>query len=140
MNNALMAALISGLLFSCHQTVMEPMYRYQKDIELLVGIVRAEAGNQSLEGKRAVVDVVLNRVDNEDFPSSIEKVIFQPGQFSCMQDGHYEKYLPLVDETDYEAVRLELLNRTDYEILYFSSGECYNGEFAYKIGDHYFAR
>ena len=112
----------------------------QEDIELLAKLVRCEAGNQSLEGKRAVVDVVLNRVDSKEFPNTIREVIFQKGQFTCVIDGNWEKYSGAVDESDYEAVRLEMEERSNTEIIYFSSGECSNGKLVCIIGDHYFAK
>ena len=113
----------------------------QSDIDLLATIVRAEAGNQSLAGKKAVVDVVLNRVDSEQFPNTIQSVIYQEGQFNCINDGNFAKALYTKDETDYEAVRLELEERTDTEIVFFqtSSYSSY-GTPAYVIGDHYFAK
>ena len=39
---------------------------YYDSLELLAVCVEAEAGNQSLEGKKMVVDVILNRVDDKD--------------------------------------------------------------------------
>ena len=110
------------------------------ELEMIAQLVRAEAGNQSLEGKRAVVDVILNRVDSPKFPDTIEEVIFQDGQFSVIESGSFDKAGWTVDDTDYEAVRLEVANRTDSTILYFSSGECYNGTYVYTIGDHHFGK
>ena len=40
------------------------------ELELMAICVEAEAGNQSLTGKRMVADVILNRVDNPDFPDN----------------------------------------------------------------------
>ena len=54
---------------------------YWDSLELLAICVEAEAGNQGLEGKRMVVDVILNRVDDPDWPGTIEEVISQPVQF-----------------------------------------------------------
>lgn len=113
---------------------------FEGELELLAQLVRAEAGNQSMEGKRAVVDVVLNRVESEAFPgSTIEEVIFYPSQFSCINDGGFDRAAWTVDESDYEAVRLELENRTDETIVFFNYGtRCTNGNYAYTIGDHVF--
>lgn len=113
----------------------------QSDIDLLASIIRAEAGNQSLAGKRAVADVVLNRVDSDQFPDTIKEVIYQEGQFNCVTDGNFATAIYTKDETDYEAARIELSNRTDTEILYFqtNSYSAY-GTPAYVIGDHYFAK
>lgn len=113
----------------------------QSDVDLLATLVRAEAGNQPLDGKRAVVDVVLNRVDNSHFPNTIKGVIYQEGQFKCITDGNFARALSTKDESDYEAVRLELADRTDYDIIYFQTD--YYSEYgtpAYIIGDHYFAK
>ena len=46
-------------------------------IDLLAKCVEAEAGNQGLYGKQLVVDVILNRVDSDSFPNTIEEVIKQ---------------------------------------------------------------
>lgn len=113
----------------------------KSDIDLLATIVRAEAGNQSLEGKRAVADVVLNRVDSDRFPNTIKDVIYQKGQFSCVVDGNFTKAMTTKDETDYEAVLLELEERTDSEIIFFQTSNYSSyGTPAYVIGDHYFAK
>lgn len=113
----------------------------QSDIDLLATIVRAEAGNQPLDGKKAVVDVVLNRVDSNQFPNTIRSVIYQEGQFNCINDGNFAKAIYTKDDTDYEAVRLELEERTDTEIVFFQTNSYSSyGTPAYVIGDHYFAK
>lgn len=50
-------------------------------------LIHAESGNQSLYGKIAVGNVVLNRVSNPIFPDTIYDVIFQPGQFYDSYSG-----------------------------------------------------
>ena len=45
-------------------------------------IIYAESGNQSLDGKIAVGNVVMNRVNSPDFPDTIREVLFQKNQFS----------------------------------------------------------
>lgn len=51
------------------------------ELELMAICVEAEAGNQDLIGKRMVADVILNRVDDPDFPDSITEVISQKYAF-----------------------------------------------------------
>ena len=111
---------------------------YDDSLELLAICVEAEAGNQDFLDKRLVVDVILNRVDSPDFPNDITSVITQPYQFTSYSDGNMDKVWEASEET-YEAVRTELKNRTDSEILYFTEGQ-YNPYCtpAYKHGDHYF--
>lgn len=108
--------------------------------ELLAQLVEAEAGNQDLEGKRRVVDVVLNRVDDPRFPNTVEEVIFQKGQFSVVKDGAWERAAWHMQESDYEAVRLEYEKRSDYQVLYFCAGGYIKGTTPlYKLGGHYFS-
>lgn len=59
------------------------------EYKLLIKIVYLEARGETKEGKAAVVRTIINRVKSEDFPDSIEKVIFQPGQFQPAK--HIEK-------------------------------------------------
>ena len=50
-------------------------------------IIYAESGNQPLEGKIAVGNVVLNRVAHPQFPNTVKGVIFQANQFTPVQNG-----------------------------------------------------
>lgn len=113
---------------------------YYDSLEMLAQLVEAEAGNQSLEGKRLVVDVVLNRVASDDFPDTIAEVINQTNQFACMSDGGFERAGWRMQDEDYKAVLLELEERLNYDILYFTA-EAYGkyGTPAFREGDHYFS-
>ena len=48
----------------------------QEDVTWLSKIIFAEARGESLEGKIAVGNVILNRVESPQFPNSVYKVIF----------------------------------------------------------------
>ena len=50
-------------------------------------IINAESGNQSLKGKIAVGNVVMNRVKSAKFPNNIKDVLFQKNQFSPAMSG-----------------------------------------------------
>lgn len=112
------------------------------EIELLAQLVEAEAGNQDLKGKRLVSDVVLNRLE-ERWGDSIEQIIFDDGQFSCINDGGFEKAGWNISEESYEAARMEYEagtgKRLDNVVLYFTAGG-YNKycKPMYKYGSHYF--
>lgn len=111
---------------------------YYDSLELLAMCVEAEAGNQGLIGKKYVVDVVLNRVDDEDFPDSITDVIMQQNQFSVVLDGRIWQTVPT--EETFQAVREELESRTNYQVLFFTcEGYSEYGTPWEKIGDHYFS-
>lgn len=109
----------------------------EEDLYLLARIAMAEAEGESEEGQRLVMDVVLNRVDNESFPNSVHDVIYESGQFSPINNGRFDRCVP----TDrlIELATEESINRTDYDVLYFS-GDNYNGPRPlYKVQNHYFS-
>ncbi len=58
-----------------------------KDYQVLLKIVQAEAGICDAKGKILVANVVLNRVRSGEFPNTISEVVYQSGQFSPVQDG-----------------------------------------------------
>lgn len=108
------------------------------EMELIAQLVMAEAGNQDLMGKRYVVDVVLNRVDSDDFPDTVEEVIFQKNQFSVIENGAFDEAGWTVTEECYEAVKLEYEERLNYDILYFSRGPSKYASNHFKHQDHWF--
>ena len=61
------------------------------DLYWLSRIIYAESGNQSLEGKIAVGNVVLNRVASSKFPNSVYDVIFQRNQFTPASSGSIKR-------------------------------------------------
>lgn len=61
-----------------------------KELEMLTRIISGEARGEPLEGQIAVGAVVINRVLSNDFPDTIEEVIFAEGQFIAIDDGYYE--------------------------------------------------
>ena len=63
------------------------------EVELLAALVYCEAGNQSYEGKLAVANVVLNRLNSSQFPNTIKDVIYQKNQFSPASSGALERAL-----------------------------------------------
>jgi len=58
------------------------------DLLWLSRIISAESRGESLLGKIAVGNVVLNRVAGKAFPNTIRDVIFQSGQFTPVKNGH----------------------------------------------------
>lgn len=111
---------------------------------ILAVLVEAEAGNQDEYGKRLVVDTVLNRVNDPQFPDTIVDVIYQPYQFSVVGNGQFQKYIDgrlEIPEENYRIVAEELIDQADYDVVFFqSSGWSSYGQHAYKYGDHYFSR
>lgn len=68
----------------------------EKDLFWMSRIIYAESGNQSLEGKMAVGNVVLNRVNHPNWPDTIYGVIAQRNQFSTFNGGRLANRTPNV--------------------------------------------
>lgn len=94
-----------------------------EDSEILLKIAMAEAEGEDTEGKALVMLVVLNRVWSDDFPDSIEAVVFQENQFSPVKDGG-RYYTTEPDEDCYAALAL-IQGGWDQSMgaLYFESEE-----------------
>lgn len=110
------------------------------EMELVAQLIRAEAGNQPFEGKRRVAAVVYNRLEDPDFPDTIEEVIFQKHQFSVTENGAFDRAAWTVDTDDYLAALVEWEHRSDTEVLYFTAGGYGQyGTPAYQLADHFFS-
>lgn len=66
----------------------------QDDLFWLSRVIFAESGNQPLEGKMAVGNVVLNRVASPIFPNSVHAVLSQRNQFSTYKGGKLANRTP----------------------------------------------
>jgi N-acetylmuramoyl-L-alanine amidase len=113
------------------------------DSYLLCKIAMAEAESEGVKGKALVMLVVLNRVWSNEFPDTIEEVIFQKNQFSPVANGRYDAVEP--DEECYEALKLIQVDHWNesQDALYFESKSdskwhSENLEFLFKYGKHYF--
>lgn len=109
----------------------------QDDVYNLVMITLAEAESESELGQRLVIDTVLNRVEDPDFPDTITDVIFDKGQF----DGTGARWKKVTYDAAVEQLVLEELeNRTNYEVLYFRTKQypAYETPLLQE-GNHYFS-
>ena len=108
------------------------------EIDLIALVVMAEAEGESEEGKRLVIDTILNRVDSEHFPNTVEEVIYQPNQFSSMWNGRADRCYATDDIC--QLVKEELKLRTNYDVMFFTAG--HYGEYGshmFPVGNHYFS-
>ena len=119
------------------ESLSEEQQVTDEDIWLIAWITMGEAEGECEEGKRLVIDTILNRVDNNSFPDTIYDVIYQPSQFSCVWDGRLDR--TAATEEVCQLVREELINRCNYEVLYFTAGGYGKlGEHLFQVGNHYF--
>ena len=109
------------------------------DFELMGKTVFAEAKTEEFEGQVAVAEVILNRVESENFPDTVEEVIKQDGAFSSWGNGSVEA-APLDDEC-LEAVQ-DAVNERFFpdSVVYFREGYFHSFGTPYMvIGHHYFS-
>lgn len=117
-----------------------PVASYGSDLDLLAALVWAEAGDQPIpDGLCYVCDVVLNRVDSPAWPNTIADVIYQPGQFSVVNNGALNRAFGNVPQVCYDAVQSQFAGRLNYDIIYFSMGYNANGTLAFTHGTHFYS-
>ena len=112
-----------------------------EEYELLKRIVAAESQTQELEGRKAVVEVIFNRVLSDDFPDTVKGVLSQKGQFSTWRMRNASWVVPELATEAIEAVIED--GRTilpDTEYLFFSRGKSRYAKDYIKIQDHWFGR
>ena len=111
------------------------------EAQMLMKIAQAEAGIDGKQGMAMVMAVVLNRVDDDRFPDSIEEVIFQEHQFSPIADGRYEEAEPDV-ECHLALAEIERGEYNTVDALYFEnasqSWQASNCEYLGTVGHHRF--
>ena len=77
----------------CYTSVEQDMLGY---------IVQQEAGGYSLEHKQVIAQVIVNRVQSDQFPDTITGVLTQKNQFSSLSNWYSKKNPP--DEDTRQAV------------------------------------
>ena len=94
-----------------------PEFKYSKDWSaqesyLLAKIAMAEAEGCNTQTKTLIIMCILNRVWSDEFPDTIEEVIFQENQFSPIDNGRWDRVEP--NEDCYEAVKVVMEAKYDY--------------------------
>ena len=106
----------------------------------LCQIVAAEAQTQCLEGQKAVVEVIFNRVLSPEWPNTVHGVLSQKGQFATWKLRNAKWVEPY---RAVEAIAAVVANgRTvlpDTSYVYFDT-KGINGRKKIKIQDHWFGR
>lgn len=70
------------------------------DVDLLARTIWGEARGETIEGRIAVANVVMNRVADPRWPGSVRGVVLQPKQFSAWNedDPNRRQLLEVTDE------------------------------------------
>lgn len=103
---------------------------------LLYQITYAEAGDQTMEGQRAVIEVIFNRMLSDRYPDTLRGVLSQSGQFTTWKLRNVVKH----NKDQVKALKLvyteEPVLNTNY--LMFSMGKNSWGKNYVKIDDQWF--
>lgn len=101
--NGFVQECIQGTIEKAESKVNEFTY---EESQLLMRLAQAEAGNQGEDGMWLVMSVVMNRVNDPDWPDNITDVIYQKNQFSPVSDGRLNK-VELSKEVHTALARIE---------------------------------
>ena len=112
----------------------------EEDAYILACLVYHEARGEPFEGQAAVVEVVFNRCLSDEFPDTVEEVVFQKyGDVWQFSPAPY-LYTAEPDETQYNAVMYAYNAEEPIvppETVFFSTSP-YNEHVTAIIGNHYF--
>ena len=108
------------------------------EIDLITLVTMAESEGECEEGKRLVIDVILNRYDSPRFPNTIEGVIYARNAFECMWNGRIDRCY--IRDDIRQLVIEELQSRTNSNIHYFRTYHYHGfGTPVVQVGNHYFS-
>ena len=79
------------------------------DVEIIARAIYGEGRGEPYEGQVAIGAVILNRVEDPDFPDTVSGVVYQKGAFDAVRDGQINL---TPDETAYQAA-LDAINGWD---------------------------
>lgn len=99
---------------------------HSNDVALLAKVISAEARGEPYTGQVAVGAVILNRIKHPSFPNTLSGVVYQPGAFSCMDDGQINQ--PVADSA-YKAAQAAMngWDPSGGAIYYFNPSTATNG-------------
>ena len=113
------------------------------DLYLIAKCIYAEARGEPYVGKVAVGAVILNRVEDPNFPNTIYGVVYQPWAFTAVYDGQ----ITLEPDAECYQAAQEAMNGWDptYGCIYYYNPATATSEWIFsrkvvtQIGKHVFA-
>lgn len=115
----------------------------EQEMELLARTVYGEARGESFAGQVAVAAVILNRLENPEFPDEVEEIVYEPLAFTAVADGQINLGY---DEKAYSAVEKALAGEdpSNGALYYFNPDKStskwiWTRRVIKRIGKHHFA-
>lgn len=110
-----------------------------EEILLMQKVVSAESRGESLEAQYTVACVILNRMESTIFPDTLEGVVRQSAQFTCVGNGIINK-VPITESVKHAVEKALDNNTVDENVLWFRSSHYHTfHNQAFQIGDLYFS-
>lgn len=106
-----------------------------EDMALFAKLVWAEARGESEEGQQAVAEVIMNRLNSENFGNTVRDIVYDGGQFLTVD---------ILDEAEPYQAQYEAIERAIYgpyilpETVVFFSRYAVNSHVWGEIGGHVF--
>lgn len=117
----------------------------EAEINQLAKMIYAEARGESYTGQVAVGAVIMNRIESDLFPDTLEGVLYQTNQFTAITDGQFDAATP--DSTALAAAydAAKGTDPTNGSLYYWNPAKTSNAYLNAKtilatIGSHVFAK
>lgn len=141
------AALL--LAASFNTAVAKGKDSFSSEVKALATAIHHEARGESLAGKKAVANAIMNRVRHKEFPNTVAAVIAQRGQFQWYRNKRlrakdsYSKDTEQIAHTIYTAhIKKQNVDNTRGSVFFSSNGKrpASRAVEPYRIGRHVFYR
>ena len=110
-----------------------------EEVLLMQKVVSAESRGESQEAQYTVACVILNRMESPIFPDSLEEVVRQSGQFTCVGNGVINN-VPITESVEQAVARALDNNTVDENVLWFRSAHYHSfHNQAFRIGELFFS-
>lgn len=144
---AIAKAMAKAQIFHVPETTREPMTMTEDELYLFATIIYTESGDQGYDGMLAVANVILNRIEYGRWGTTLEEVLFAPGQFAGARQELIDRAQARgIPDVCFDVAREALAGRNNIgDFRYFrttdsamrASDYLYYTEF-YIINDHVF--
>lgn len=79
----------------------------QEDADLIKRVALAEGECEGADGMWLIMSVIVNRLNDPDYPETVSGVIYQKNCFSSLRDGNFDKAPATTDECEEAWQRIE---------------------------------
>ena len=88
---AIERAMARARIYNVAETKRAPVTMTDEELYLFATVIYTEAGNQRYEGMLAVANVILNRMADGYWGTTLKEVLFAPGQFEGAKKEYIER-------------------------------------------------